>query len=244
VEGQSSGKQRVTIREAATLLGVHPNTVRSRIKDGSIEAEKVITERGPTWMIDPDSLTTNTPPSDSQQLVGRVPQEALTILAREIVREAGIAKDPEKDPEREARLEGNKLAMEAAKTQVLVSSGLLVGMTALAGVWPQQALKSPLLYLAIAFVITSVYGGILWMRDISRVTARSEGNPLGRSAALSTSVFTLGLVIYAFWVALNSPSVIIMTEEALLAGLGFVALLVAVMVTIAFLRRRRRAERR
>jgi excisionase family DNA binding protein len=94
VEGQSNGKRRITVREAATLLGVHPNTVRSRIKDGSIEAEKVITVRGPTWMIDPDSLTANTTTSDSQQLVSRVPQEALTILAREIVREAGLQPDP------------------------------------------------------------------------------------------------------------------------------------------------------
>jgi excisionase family DNA binding protein len=47
-EGASQGKQRITIREAATLLDVHPNTVRNRIKDGAIQAEKVVTERGPT----------------------------------------------------------------------------------------------------------------------------------------------------------------------------------------------------
>jgi excisionase family DNA binding protein len=94
MEDRSEGKRRLTVREAATLLGVHPNTVRNRIKDGSLEAEKVLTERGPTWMIDPDSLTTNTPPSASQQLVGRVPEEALTFLAREIVREARKAWQP------------------------------------------------------------------------------------------------------------------------------------------------------
>jgi excisionase family DNA binding protein len=84
MEGQSEDKRTITAREAATLLGVHYNTVLNRIHRGEIEAEKVLTERGPTWMIDPDSLTNNTPPSDSQQLVGRVPEEALTIRAREI----------------------------------------------------------------------------------------------------------------------------------------------------------------
>jgi hypothetical protein len=32
------GKVRVTITEAATLLGVHPNTVRGRVKAGVYEA--------------------------------------------------------------------------------------------------------------------------------------------------------------------------------------------------------------
>ena len=32
---------RVTIAEAATLLGVHPNTVRNRVRDGTYKAEKV-----------------------------------------------------------------------------------------------------------------------------------------------------------------------------------------------------------
>jgi hypothetical protein len=35
---------RVTIAEAATLLGVHPNTVRSRVKAKMYRAEKVVTE--------------------------------------------------------------------------------------------------------------------------------------------------------------------------------------------------------
>jgi len=40
--------ERVTIAEAAPLLGCHRNTVRSRVKAGMYRAEKVHTENGPT----------------------------------------------------------------------------------------------------------------------------------------------------------------------------------------------------
>jgi excisionase family DNA binding protein len=70
--GSTSGSVRdtLTISEAATFLGVHKNTVRNRIKDGTYEAEKVVTERGPTYLIKRESilntLTTNTLSSASQ----------------------------------------------------------------------------------------------------------------------------------------------------------------------------------
>ena len=57
---------RVTITEAATLLGVHPNTVRKRVKAGFYKAEKVFTENGFTWMLDPDSLVNAPLPKASQ----------------------------------------------------------------------------------------------------------------------------------------------------------------------------------
>jgi transcriptional regulator with XRE-family HTH domain len=50
--------ERVTIAEAAALLGCHPNTVRYRIRVGMYRAEKIDAERGPTWMIERESLTT------------------------------------------------------------------------------------------------------------------------------------------------------------------------------------------
>jgi transcriptional regulator with XRE-family HTH domain len=50
--------ERVTIAEAASLLGCHFNTVRSRVMAGMYRAEKIDTENGPTWMIERDSLTT------------------------------------------------------------------------------------------------------------------------------------------------------------------------------------------
>jgi hypothetical protein len=76
-EANNTGREveRVTISEAATLLNVHPNTVRNRVEAGIYRAEKCITERGPTWMIDRDSLTTNTLANDSQQLLNRVREE-------------------------------------------------------------------------------------------------------------------------------------------------------------------------
>jgi hypothetical protein len=57
----------VTIREAATLLGVHPNTVRKRVKAGVYEAEKASTEHGVTWMVHRNTLL-NTPPTRDTQL--------------------------------------------------------------------------------------------------------------------------------------------------------------------------------
>jgi excisionase family DNA binding protein len=66
-----SVRDTLTISEAATFLGVHKNTVRNRIKDGTYEAEKVVTERGPTYLIKResilDTLTTNTLSSASQE---------------------------------------------------------------------------------------------------------------------------------------------------------------------------------
>ena len=53
--------ERVTIAEAAALLGCHPNTVRSRLKAGMYRAEKIPTENGLTWMIERESLTTGDP---------------------------------------------------------------------------------------------------------------------------------------------------------------------------------------
>jgi hypothetical protein len=197
-------RERVTIAEAATLLGVHPNTVRNRVKAGTYRAEKVVTERGPTWMIDRDSLTTNAPPSDSQQLVGRVPHEAqaaLQVLAREIVREAGIAQDPA----REAELAGNKLALEAARTQVIVAAGLLVGMAAVVGILPGGSLASPLLYIAFALVLISIFAGISAMYEIATRTSRSEGLVGGWWTWGSSAWFIVGLSAFITFVLLNSP---------------------------------------
>ena len=213
-EGQGNNNaggavERVTIAQAATLLGCHPNTVRSRVKAGMYRAEKVVTENGPTWMIDRDSLTTNTPTTAPQQPVSGVPamqQKALQELARQIVREAGIAQDPEA----QARLEGNKMSMEAAKTQLLVGSGLLVGMGAVVGIMPAASLASPLLYFAVVFVVVSVYCGMVWMRDIAAATGRSEMHPIitetiPNMGGLSSVFFALGLSIFAFYLLWNSP---------------------------------------
>jgi hypothetical protein len=101
---ESGAPERVTIAEGAALLGCHPNTVRNRVKAGFYRAEKFHTQNGPTWMIERDSLTTSAPTTARQQGVSGVPtaqQEAIQQLARAIVREAGLQRDPEIERTRE-----------------------------------------------------------------------------------------------------------------------------------------------
>ena len=65
-------RDRLTIAEAAALVGAHKNTVRNRIKAGIYKAEKVVTKRGPTYLIERQSLlnnlATNAQPRGSQEL--------------------------------------------------------------------------------------------------------------------------------------------------------------------------------
>jgi hypothetical protein len=118
--------ERVTIAEAASLLGCHPNTVRSRVKAGMYRAEKVHTENGPTWMIERDSLSNNAPTSASQQAVSGVSaaqQEAIQELAKAIVREAGISGE-------EGLLEMERASAELFRTLAFLNTGLLAGVAA------------------------------------------------------------------------------------------------------------------
>ncbi len=94
------GKGRVTITEAATLLGVHPNTVRGRVKAGVYDAEKVATEHGLTWMIDPDSLVNEPLPRDSQVTPSQevnpnavTPMEMVQDLLRPFVEDLGRVRE-------------------------------------------------------------------------------------------------------------------------------------------------------
>jgi hypothetical protein len=194
-------KEKVTIREAATLLGVHPNTVRNRVKAGIYPAEKIHTERGETWVLNRDSLTTNTPASNSQQLVGRVPQEALQILAREIVKEAGL----QRDPAQEAWVEGQKLVHETARTQALITAGLL-GASAAAGFIPNPE-HLGLLGIAFASAILSLSGALLVMQSAANDVLFREGRTPTRVWRLanygSTGAFAVGTTLLIVFVALN-----------------------------------------
>jgi len=65
----------VTIVEAATLLGVHRNTVRNRIKAGRYKAHKLVTPQGETYALRRDSLGLPLPsPTNgaAQPLIGAV----------------------------------------------------------------------------------------------------------------------------------------------------------------------------
>jgi excisionase family DNA binding protein len=105
-EGQDTNNigretDRLTIAEAATLLGVHKNTVRNRIKNGFYRAEMVQTERGPTYLIERESLltnlNTNTLSSASQEVVSPLvsPQamEFVQELLRPFVSELGEVRE-------------------------------------------------------------------------------------------------------------------------------------------------------
>jgi excisionase family DNA binding protein len=101
-EGQDTnnigrGGNRLTIAEAAALLGVHKNTVRNRIKNGSYRAEMVQTERGPTYLIERESLlsnlSANTLSRASQEPVGHQAMEFVQELIRPFVSELGEVRE-------------------------------------------------------------------------------------------------------------------------------------------------------
>jgi hypothetical protein len=240
--------ERVTIAEAAALLGCHPNTVRTRVKAGMYRAEKVHTENGPTWMIERASLTTSAPTSAPQQGVSGVPvaqQEALQELAREIVREAGIVQDPE----REARLESSKMLVEAAKTNVLLSSGALVGIAAMIGVLPSSGHMGWLM-IAVLLICLSVLSGFRRMDQLAEVVAYQRQPPLRSYAGLGPAFLVLGLLSFAFYILYNIPwnqqgrLVTLTRDQAVWGSLVLAALVTAIFVGVSFLlgRKRRHGE--
>ena len=118
------GVNRVTISEAATLLGVHPNTVRNRVKDGSYQAEKIVTGHGPTWYIDRDSLVTNTPPSGLQfrptHIVNKEALEVVQDLLRPFVEDLGKVREElgaERVRREQAERERDELATRLAELE-------------------------------------------------------------------------------------------------------------------------------
>jgi excisionase family DNA binding protein len=126
------GKDSLTIAEAAALLGVHKNTVRNRIKNGSYQAELVQTERGPTYLIERESvltnLNTNTLSSASQQVVSPQAMEFVQELLRPFVSELGEVREElgaerarrqvaeERAAELEAELEALRDERESSET--------------------------------------------------------------------------------------------------------------------------------
>jgi hypothetical protein len=91
---------RVTITDAATLLGVHPNTVRGRVKVGIYDAKKVATKHSLTWLIYRNSLVNNPLPRDSQpapsqkvNLEHSTPTEVIRDLLRPFVEDLGRVKE-------------------------------------------------------------------------------------------------------------------------------------------------------
>jgi hypothetical protein len=134
---------RVTIREAAAILGVHPNTIKNRLRKKMYSGEKVVTEHGPTWMIDRNSLRDNTPSRATQTTSVGVPAEFVQQLAREIVREAGLARDPQKEAAEkrveefmEMRKEEIQAQIEFSKHMTTLISASIVGTIVMLGAFP------------------------------------------------------------------------------------------------------------
>ncbi len=107
------GGDTLTIRQAAALLSVHPNTVRNRIKAGVYSADKVYTEHGETFLIPRSELVQEAPPnsipspSHSQPLPDV--REAMHALLEPFVRELGDVRE-ELGRERERREAAERLA--------------------------------------------------------------------------------------------------------------------------------------
>jgi excisionase family DNA binding protein len=123
--GVGRGSDRLTIAEAAALLGVHKNTVRNRIKNGTYRAELIQTERGPTYLIERESLlanlTTNALSSASQEVVSPHAMDFVQELLRPFVSELGAVREElgaerarrQMAEERVADLEGDVADLEA-----------------------------------------------------------------------------------------------------------------------------------
>jgi hypothetical protein len=167
--------------------------------------------------------------------VSDLQREDLQGLARQIVevfRETGLAKDAE----REARLEGSKLEAEAFKTQVLISSGLLVGLSAVVGILPEANMLW-LLFLAFSFVLASVVFGVLQMRHIAREVADPEKAQqnwllLFQPGRAPMSYLVAGLLVFLLYLSYNLPGG---TRETLLSGTAHVVMAVsAVLLLLIF----------
>jgi DNA-binding PucR family transcriptional regulator len=120
---------RVTIAEAATLLGVHPNTIRNRVKAGIYDAQKVVTENGQTWMITRNSILNNPLPEGSQQAHSqRSPNvevqatHLVQVLLKPFVEDLGRVREElgaERVRRELAELERDRLAAEQAAERSL-----------------------------------------------------------------------------------------------------------------------------
>lgn len=132
------GADTVTIAEAAALLGVHPNTIRNRVKEGLYKAEKVLTERGPTWFIERDSLVDNTSTTFSQQNVSELDVQGVPDLLTNLVNQLGEAQQgaqakEERDRLRQSGIEFWKATSDLFKHIMTLSLAALAAFGALLG---------------------------------------------------------------------------------------------------------------
>jgi excisionase family DNA binding protein len=129
-------REALTIRQAATLLGVHPNTIRNRIKVGTYKADKVQTEHGENYLIPRSELS---PPSTNNVMVDPTqPQpvpsplpdvrEAMRAMLEPFVEELGtvreeLGRERERREQAERRVEDLTRRLEAAGGRAEASEG-------------------------------------------------------------------------------------------------------------------------
>jgi excisionase family DNA binding protein len=115
----------LTIKQAAALLGVHPNTVRNRIKSGMYKAEKVITEHGETFMLSRSEFEkrtpTNTVPSALHTQPLPIVREIMQSVLEPFVRELGevreeLGRERERREQAERRVEELERQLEPPKS--------------------------------------------------------------------------------------------------------------------------------
>jgi len=118
----------LTIRQAAALLNVHPNTVRNRIKSGVYQAGKVITERGETYMIARSELArdlnTNKLPNASQSQSLPDVRETIQAMLEPFVRELGdVREELGRERERRERAEAELQALRQERESPVSDPG-------------------------------------------------------------------------------------------------------------------------
>ena len=143
----------LTIRQAATLLGVHPNTVRNRIKSGVYRAEKIVTERGETYVIARselarDSIANNLPSASQSQSLPNV-RDVMQAMLEPFVRELGdvreeLGRERERREQAERRIHELEQQLEARESPA-PSPEVPQGASDRSGTeGPQEATEAPI----------------------------------------------------------------------------------------------------
>ena len=95
--GPDRGRDKLTVAEAAALAGVREDTVRNRVRDGTYKAEEVVTEHGPAYLIERQSLlsspTANAQPRGPQELANPQTLEFVRGLLRSLVEDIAAARE-------------------------------------------------------------------------------------------------------------------------------------------------------
>jgi excisionase family DNA binding protein len=82
----------MSLQEAAEHLGIHPKTVRQRIKDGKLPARKFQGPRGPEWRVYPNGIPSTDPTLtvDSPSVDGPWTEPVPTVDSPSVQGEAAI----------------------------------------------------------------------------------------------------------------------------------------------------------